>query len=119
LEEYAMSVIATALPLSSQNISESPKTKTARAGVETLSHVSGIMSLADAGTHLGKVATVIEKGITKGATRAATVASKWGWRKLAGLFLKIAAAAPLAAKSLVGVAVVAVAVTIYYIVRPA
>ena len=114
-----MSEVATALPLSSQNILENPKPKTARPGVETLSHVSGIIGLADAGTHLGKVATVVEKGITKGATKAATVASKWGWHKLAGLFLKIAAAAPLAAKILVGVAVVAVAVTIYYVVRAA
>ena len=45
--------------------------------------------------------------------------SKWGWYKLAGLFLKIAAAALLAAKILVGVAVVAVAATIYHVVRAA
>jgi hypothetical protein len=77
------------------------------------------LGLADAGTHLGKVATVIEKGISKGATKAATAANKWGWHKLAGLFLKVAAAAPLAAKILVGVAVVAVAVTIYYVIRGA
>ena len=93
-----MSEVATALPLRSQNIPENSKPKTARAGVETLSHISGIIGLADAGTHLGKVATVVEKGITKGATKAATVVTKWGWHKLAGLFLKIVAAAPLAAK---------------------
>lgn len=114
-----MSQAATALPLSSEKTPENSKPKAARAGVETLSHASGIIGLADAGTHLGKVATVVEKGITKGATKAATVATKWGWYKLAGLFLKIAAAAPLAAKILVGVAVVAVAVTIYHVVRAA
>jgi len=106
-----------ALPLPSQEIPENPKQKTARAGVETLSHVSGILGLADAGTHLGKMVTVVEAGINKGATKAATVATKWGWHKLAGLLLKVAAAAPLAAKILVGVAVVAVAVTIYHVVR--
>ena len=114
-----MSEAATALALSSQTIPENPKSKTARAGVETLGHVSAIIGLADAGTHMGKVATVVEKGITNGATKAATVVSKWGWHKLAGLFLKIAAAAPLAAKILVGVAVAAFAVTIYYVVRAA
>lgn len=112
-----MSETATVLPLSSQNVSENPKLKTDRAGVETLSHVSGIIGLADAGTHLGKVATVIEKTINTGATKAAAVATKWGWHKLAGLFLKIAATAPLAAKILVGVAVVAVAVAIYHVLR--
>jgi hypothetical protein len=110
---------ATALPLPSQDIPENPKPKTARTGVEALSHVSGIIGLADAGTHLGKVANVVEKGINKGATKAATVSTKWGWHKLAGLFLKVAAAAPLAAKILVGIAVVAVAVTIYYLIRAA
>lgn len=114
-----MSEAATALPLCSQNVPENPKTKTARAGVETLSHVSGIIGLADAGTHLGKVATIVEKSINTGATKAAAVATKWGWHKLAGFFLKIAATAPLAAKILVGVAVVAVAVTIYHVVRTA
>ena len=109
----------TALSLPTEDIAENAKPKTARAGVETLSHVSGIIGLADAGTHLGKVATVVEKGINKGATKAATVATKWGWHKLAGLFLKVAAAAPLAAKILVGVALVAVAVTIYYVIRGA
>ena len=68
---------------------------------------------------MGKVANVVEKGINKGATKAASVATKWGWHKLAGLFLKVAAAAPLAAKVLVGIAVVAVAVTIYYLIRAA
>jgi hypothetical protein len=67
----------------------------------------------------GRTPTVVEKGITKGATKAATLATKGGWYKLAGLFLKVAAAAPLAAKILVGVAVVAVAVTIYHVVRAA
>ena len=114
-----MSEAATALPLCSQNVPENPKTKTARASVETLSHVSGIVGLADAGTHLGKVATIVEKSINTGATKAAAVATKWGWHKLAGFFLKIAATAPLAAKILVGVAVVAVAVTIYHVVRTA
>jgi len=114
-----MSEAATALPLSSKNIPENSKPKAARASVETLSHVEGLIGLADAGTHLGKVTTVVEKGITKGATKAATVATKWGWHKLAGLFLKIAASAPFAAKILVGVAVVVVAVTIYHVVRAA
>jgi len=110
---------ATAVPLPSHDIPENPKPKTARAGVETLSHVSGIIGLADAGTHLGKVATVLERCINEGATKAATVATKWGWHQLAGLFLKVAAAAPLAAKILVGIAVVALAVTIYYVIRAA
>ena len=114
-----MSEAATALPLSSQNVPENSKPEIAHAAVETLSHVSGIVGLADAGTHLGKVATVCEKGINTGATKAAAAATKWGWHKLAGLFLKIAAAAPLAAKLLVGVAVVVVAVTIYCVVRAA
>lgn len=46
-------------------------------------------------------------------------ATKRGWHKLAGLLLKVAAAAPLAAKILVGVEVLAVAVTIYYVIRAA
>jgi hypothetical protein len=77
-----MSAAVTALPLSSQNIPENPKPKTARAGVETLSHVEGLIGLVDAGTHLGKVTTVVEKGIAKGATKVAKVATKWGWHKL-------------------------------------
>ena len=109
----------TALPLSSQHIPENPKPTPARAGVETLSHVSGIIGLADPSNHLGKMATVVEKGITKGATKAATAATKWGLHKLAGLFLKVASAAPLAAQLLVGIAVVVVAVAIYHVVRAA
>lgn len=112
-----MSEAAAALPLSSPNVPENPKPKTTRAGVETLSHVSSIIGLADAGTHLGKAATVVEKSINTAATKASVVATKWGWHKLAALFLKIATTAPLAAKILVGAAVVAVAVTIYHVLR--
>jgi hypothetical protein len=49
-----MSQAATALPLSSEKTPENSKPKAARAGVETLSHASGIIGLADAGTQLEK-----------------------------------------------------------------
>jgi NADH:ubiquinone oxidoreductase subunit K len=119
-----MSEATIALPLPLESVPEKPKPEEpkankARARVETVSHVSSLIGLADAGTHLGKVATVVEKGINTGATNLARVAAKRGWYKLAGWFLKIAAAAPLAAKIAVGIAVVAVAVTIYYVVRAA
>jgi hypothetical protein len=114
-----MTAAATALPLSSNKIPENPKPRAVRAGVETISHVEGVIGLVDAGAHLGKVTTVVEKGISRSATKLAGAAAKKGWYKLAGWFLKIAASAPLAAKILVGIAVVAVAVTIYHVFRTA
>jgi ectoine hydroxylase-related dioxygenase (phytanoyl-CoA dioxygenase family) len=104
----------TALPLPKK-----PKRTKARNLLETGSYMSGVNGLSDAGTHLGKMTTAVERGINTGATKLAGVAAKRGWYKLAGWFLKIAAAAPLAAKIVVGIAVVAVAAIIYQVVRAA
>ena len=107
-----------AIPLGSERIPQKRK-RTSRAMVETASHLSGIAGLSDAGTQVGKVVGVVEKGIATGATKAAGVAAKWGWKKLAAFCLKVAAASPLIAKIAVGVAVVAVAVCIFQVVRGA
>jgi hypothetical protein len=66
---------------------------------------------------LGKAAEVVDKGIATGATRAAGVATRWGWKKFAAFCLKVASASALIAKIAVGVAVVAVAVCIFQVVR--
>jgi predicted phosphoribosyltransferase len=93
--------------------------QTSRAVVETASHLSGIAGLHDAATQVGKAVSVVEKGIATGATKVAGVAAKWGWKRFAAFCLKVAAASPLIAKIAVGVAVVAVAVCIFQVVRAA
>lgn len=117
-EESIMSRAAVALPPHPVDGTQKQKTN-ARAAVETASHVSGIIGMADAGTHLGKVVDVVDKAISTGGRKAAGVATKFGWKKLAAFCLKLAAASPLVAKIIVGVAVVAVAVCIFQVVRGA
>jgi hypothetical protein len=107
-----------AIPLDPGCVPQKPK-PTSRAVVETASHRSGISGLPGAATQVGKVVGVVEKGIATGAAKAAGVAAKWGYKKLAAFCLKVAAASPLLAKVAVGVAVVAVAVCIFQVVRAA
>jgi hypothetical protein len=113
-----MSAQAEAIRVDSGSVPQRPKPP-AGAVLETISHLSGIFGLPAAGTNLLKSVGIVEKGIATGATKGAGVAAKWGWGKLAAFCLKVAAASPLIAKIAVGVAVVAVAVCIFQVVRSA
>jgi hypothetical protein len=111
-----MSAQAQVIPLDPGCVRQKPKLA-ARAVVETASHLSGISGLPAAASHFGETVGVVGKGIASGATKAAGVAMKWGWKKLAAFCLKVAAASPLIAKIAVGAAVAAVAICIFQVVR--
>jgi len=100
--------------------SEKQKRTTERATVESFSlTLSGIADLPAAATNVGKAVSVVQNGIATGATGLAAVASDHGCNGLATVCLKVAAAAPVIAKVIVCIAIVAVAFCIFWWLRSA
>ena len=108
-----------AVPLNPQLESRREGKATAPAVVETIRQLAGICGLADATTRVGKIVGTVDKSLTAAATKSSGFLTKLGFRKLAAFCLKVAAASPVLAKVIVGVAIVAVAVTVFNVVRPA
>lgn len=93
---------------------ERRKRSYARAAVESANlTLSSIVAVPAATTNVGKGVGVVQNGIATGATKLAAVASNHGCNGLATVCLKVAAAAPVIAKVIVCVAVVAVAFFIF------
>ena len=105
---------AQAIPLDPRPVPEKQKRTNARATVASVSlTLSGIADLPAAATNVGKAVGVIQNGVATGATELAAVASNHGYNGLATVCLKVAAAAPVIAKVIVCLALVAVAFCIF------
>jgi hypothetical protein len=111
---------AQAIPLDPGCISEKAKRPIAGDVLETASHtLSGIVGVPAAATQVGKFVGGVETGIATGATELAAVAGSHGCNGLATVCLKVAAAAPVIAKVIVCVAVIALAFCIFRWLRSA
>ena len=88
------------LPVSKSNRSKLKPTP--KALFDTGKELVGLAGLPHATQVLHQLTDVVRTKITTGALKAATVTTRWGWLKIAGLCLKTAAAASLIAKIAVG-----------------